>query len=737
MAGTSWAIRVTVVVGVACGPALACGNAAAVAADYPREGIVDTTVYPDEALVNVGLAASQWPDCTTLESTMAGVFRIEGVADKSDQDKALALWKWFRLMVSATGGGYVYEGASKDRQKMVLDPHKIFAVYGHHQCDGMSWAYVSLWRAAGFLALDECTLGHTIASLRYRDADGLMRFHDFDPQGRFYYWDDVHQRVGTWSMPLLRGRVHRHIMQPQNVHSLRTSLRWGETIERNWQNTGHVVPPGKPGSDLAKSDYYVYAPGKRGGVFAAVGEEVQTFAADTTPAGFARSLSEGSQNTACSGPAPGTAALHPKTAGTPATFIYRLAPPYVAVDGRCEATLVKGAADDVCRLALSVDGGPWQTIFEKQTVGEEPVTVDLGRAAFEAGKPNVYSTYDVRIKAEFSARKDVETTGMNRLQVVLWRQLNKRALPQLRPGDNVLRLTADRIAPGLALELRLRYRVRGEAREVVRTVSRFPYAFDVNLPGVRDFVLKNYDKDFNGGDVQMESIRMRLATAPEVAAAPASLDETRVAAAFARAYPHPCDLTDRKIMKVVETDVIQTNGFFPQSRVRIDDARETMDALVKTLKTGGTTAQWAAAEDLGNYPAAVDVLIAELPRANIDLTLFIVKALAQIGDKKAVPALVAKWKREAPGGAPGARYIPDALAVLGDRSVVPDLIQPLKDCRFDMRFHVAYALGILGGPEAEAALKDLAENDPFPPIRELARDGLERKVSGTFFAKGF
>jgi hypothetical protein len=79
--------------------------------------------------------------------------RIEGA--KTGQEKALALWKWFRILVSPTGGGYVYEVPDR----IVNDPHKIFTVYGHHQCDGQSWAMVSLWRAAGLIALDECHTG--------------------------------------------------------------------------------------------------------------------------------------------------------------------------------------------------------------------------------------------------------------------------------------------------------------------------------------------------------------------------------------------------------------------------------------------------------------------------------------------------------------------------------------------------------------------------------------------------
>ena len=169
---------------------------------------------------------------------------------------------------------------------------------------------------------------------------------------------------------------------------------------------------------------------------------------------------------------------------------------------------------------------------------------------------------------------------------------------------------------------------------------------------------------------------------------------------------------------------METSGFFPQSRAR-DDDDAAMNALVEKLRSAKVTERWLAAEDLGSYPKAVEALCQALPKADIDLTLFICKALAQIGDQKAVEPLLAKWKLGA-AGAPGTRYIPDALAAIGDRRVVPALIAPLAGHRWDFRLHIAHALGILGGPEAEKALEDLAANDPLRAVREEAAEGLKQ-----------
>ena len=134
---------------------------------------------------------------------------------------------------------------------------------------------------------------------------------------------------------------------------------------------------------------------------------------------------------------------------------------------------------------------------------------------------------------------------------------------------------------------------------------------------------------------------------------------------------------------------------------------------------------------------------------------YVVMGLAQIADKKAVRPLMKEWKKSLKeykdgsktkwrtvrgwGGikvrtvsaiGQGIRYIPDALGEIGDRSVVPEMVALLKEVRFDSRFHIARALGMLGGPEAKKALKDLARNDPFRAVREEAQAALENLSQG-------
>jgi hypothetical protein len=88
-----------------------------------------------------------------------------------------------------------------------------------------------------------------------------------------------------------------------------------------------------------------------------------------------------------------------------------------------------------------------------------------------------------------------------------------------------------------------------------------------------------------------------------------------------------------------------------------------------------------------------------------------------------MPALLAKWQ-QAPKYGPGDRYIPDALAAMGDRAVVPALVGKVKALRMDYRIHIAHALGILGGTEARKALEMLARSDPNISVRGEAERAL-------------
>ena len=187
-----------------------------------------------------------------------------------------------------------------------------------------------------------------------------------------------------------------------------------------WDGDGFVITWDRPPDTIVLNDqtpYFCFRPGRRDGIYAAAGEESQTLDVDTTPQQFAAALFPGSKNFACSVVGSGPALLHPTKEGVTAEFIYRIASPYVAVEGNCEATLAKGNPSDVCRIWLSRDGVHWQPIGEKKEAGDEKVTIDLGRAARAKGRPHVYTAYPFFVKVELSSARNAKGVGIRGLKV--------------------------------------------------------------------------------------------------------------------------------------------------------------------------------------------------------------------------------------------------------------------------------------------------------------------------------
>ncbi|MFH1022310.1 MAG: hypothetical protein V1809_02870 [Planctomycetota bacterium] len=209
---------------------------------FPSEFAIDTTVHPDESLVNVSVVNHRWPDCDTLATIARDIFRIEGVDDSEveSEAKAIALWKWFLVLVNPSIP-HVSEGTfDKAKRQRKYETHRSITVYGHHECGGLSSMMSALWRAAGYIGYKESSSGHSTVVLRYPDKDGVWRMHGFDPMSGYFWWDGDNKRVGVRTCPAMQGTVFRELDLVSN-HSLRTSLRRGEHLIRQWDGQGMIL----------------------------------------------------------------------------------------------------------------------------------------------------------------------------------------------------------------------------------------------------------------------------------------------------------------------------------------------------------------------------------------------------------------------------------------------------------------------------------------------------------------
>lgn len=634
-----------------------------------------------------------------------------------------------RILMSATGSNYAYEGHRLGKERIVFDSHKILTAYGHHQCDGLSFVMVPLWRAAGYIAYDEASHSHTTASLFYKDHDGQQRFHSYDLKKGFFWWNPSLGIVGARTQPLMQGTVFRHLTQPQKVHNLRTSLHLNETIERKWQNTGHVIPYGKQSAAVKFNKYYKYHAGRTDGVYSTAGVEVQTFTPNLTKNNFEKDLNHLSKNIRHLTGKGGNDLLTPANTKQSAQAVYKIASPYPAVAGRLQIKYHLTNTKDRFKLFLSREGDIWELIHNGKHPGDHNVELELGKKRRSKGKLSVYTAYTFFLKMEMNAFESVSDVRLEKLLVTVHRNLNKRTLPNLMPGENIFKVNADAIYPGKALDLSISYKLKGKPFEQTHMIKTFPYYFRINVKDAEPEIRKNYDRVFSKGDLQMRAIKIKLVDNVPLEKK-SKISIIKGERLFKKAYPHPSGslLLKKRNRQPKKEDGSKLDGFFPQiaNKNPIDsDTQNSISQLIEILNNGKDSSPktWKAAEKLGNYPSSIDVLLKRLPKANGDLTIFICKALSLIRSPKAIDPLLEKWQK-IPKDAPGTRYIPDVFAAIGDRKVVPHLIDKLKTVRFDYRLHIAHALGTLGGKEAEAALYELSIKDPFPAVRRLSSDAL-------------
>ncbi len=179
-------------------------------------------------------------------------------------------------------------------------------------------------------------------------------------------------------------------------------------------------------------------------------------------------------------------------------------------------------------------------------------------------------------------------------------------------------------------------------------------------------------------------------------------------------------------------------------------AREAFDALVTALKDTGFERRYIAAWALGQLGDArgvapliaaldddnetvrryatrslikldrhaVEPMIAALPNATVRAAGYLIRALGDIGDTRAVEPLLEQIN------SPNRALVFQALGKLKDKRAEAALIAGLQDSDWRSRMFAAMALGPLGGPPSAAALKPLLD-DPEVVVREWAARSLE------------
>lgn len=263
------------------------------------------------------VVSDSWPECTDLFTWSRDIFRLDGVTNSSERDRAISLFNWLRLynrLCEGFGGmAHAFEGAWGEEQS-VRDLHKHMFVYGWGFCDTHSIVAEGFWQeymkdplaADRVICMHENGGYHTMYRLRM---DG--RFGAFDarygyyllekdtPDARILDWDGVGEDRNIWANMKYANRCRPFFefpekeleralwVKPKKVfesepawraagtepevvfrnrqyrmgtkyHDMRFSLPRGTTIERWWDNRMKkwYIPEKKKDMFLSEGRFY-------------------------------------------------------------------------------------------------------------------------------------------------------------------------------------------------------------------------------------------------------------------------------------------------------------------------------------------------------------------------------------------------------------------------------------------------------------------------------------------------
>jgi hypothetical protein len=322
----------------------------------------------------------------------------------TDAEKAFALW-FQEIQYRHHSGG--------DNNEL-LDPVKVFNIYGYNTCGNDSIALATLWRAAGLKVAPVRALGHCISQVFYDDRwhfyDGdmhsvyllrdnetvageqdIVRDHDLikrtHSQG-ILFPDTWWQAQGHCAMYFYEGAVTgQRIGDPKTTMNM--VLRPGEAMVWRW---GQLDPMKHHGALQTVPTYPAL-------IYNGLWEYRPDFANDVWRQGAS------SVDNIVSGP-DGLAAAE----GKPGTVTWAMRSPYVFVGGRIEAEGVDAT------FSISVDGKTWQ--IAKTNLDKSFSTVGPAR-------------YEYQLKCQLEGR-----ARLRRLAILNDVQMAPLTVPEMVVGEN-------------------------------------------------------------------------------------------------------------------------------------------------------------------------------------------------------------------------------------------------------------------------------------------------------------
>ncbi|MBI3876562.1 MAG: hypothetical protein HY300_11545 [Verrucomicrobia bacterium] len=402
----------------------------------------------------------------------------------SDREKALAVWQSVVKFQhqDLPPGEFLQSGGD------VLDPIKMFNVYGYSYCSVASAEVQALARHAGLQARGWTLNQHVVPEIFFDGAwhllDASLINYFPKPDGTLAEVQEIVVSIKDWyaAHPGLKGndaQLRKYMVGggwktgpavlaaspfydtngwlPSAAHGwystmqeydgstlfafeagyslgyeVNIQLRRGERLTRNWSNKGlHVNldkggPPGCLKGKAGQGDLR-YTPQFGDLAPGRIGNGTLEYTAPLAAAHFRDALLSG-ENLASQSEDAKSPALHVKDAAHPGEFVLRMPSSYVYLTGEIELKAVVGNSGKIVVSFSDNNGLDWKPLAEFTASGAQ--RVDL--------KPLVLRRYDYRLKFALHG----VGTGLDSLRIAHDIQHSQRPLPALVQGNNTISFSA-------------------------------------------------------------------------------------------------------------------------------------------------------------------------------------------------------------------------------------------------------------------------------------------------------
>jgi hypothetical protein len=448
----------------------------------PRPAVAGEAAAAPGVVSHVKVVSDKVPDISSLEAWRAAFIK-DGMTDR---DKALAVWRTVVMFQHQDGPPKEY----LQLEDTVLDPLKLFNVYGYSFCSVATSHMLALARYAGLEGRGWSISAHCVPDVRWGDAwhmldASLINYFPFpDAAGEPAGVEDIIAGVKEWyaAHPEYRKNDKRlrefmaaggwrqgpavlanspfyddngwlpaathgwySTMQEYdgstaNVYEsgysvgyqVNVQLRRGERLVRRWSNKGlhiNMDGGGTPGCLKATvgKDSLRYSPRYGDLAPGRVGNGTHEYAVPLADGGF-RAGALAAQNLACRAEDPAGPALHARDASADGVLVLRMPSSYVYLGGTLAMEAVVGDGGSVAVAFSDNNGLDWRDVETVTASGKREI--DL--------KALVFRRYDYRLRFTLKGKG----TGLESLAVTHDVQHSQRALPALAMGANKIAFSA-------------------------------------------------------------------------------------------------------------------------------------------------------------------------------------------------------------------------------------------------------------------------------------------------------